>query len=175
MESNVAQVPPPLPQRKRDRTTCTRHLRVAGSKEPSAPMKAQSLKRKASARQRCVPPVQRSQFLQSKVLKPVTVARYTSAVRDFLDFCRQRKLPTGGLVEVDMNMAAYFNHLYFQGLGPSTGRFCLFGWLHLKTKWNGNKSDLLPHALRALRGWNKVAPDGMRDPCPLTVAALLAE
>ncbi|CAK0818576.1 unnamed protein product, partial [Prorocentrum cordatum] len=73
---------------------------------------------------------------------------------------------------VDLSLSAYFDYLYLGGCEPWEGRQALHGFAHVHRF--PRPKDTFPHAVKALAGWLKRAPESSRDPCPWEALALLA-
>eukprot|EP00971_Amphidinium_carterae_P070832 1400923-Amphidinium_carterae.5 len=119
-------------------------------------------------------PTQRHSYLQQSALHPATLARYVSAVRSFRAWGRRHKLPLDDENSIDSFMAAYLNFLYFEGLGVSSGKMVVFGWLHLLAL-RGKSLPVLTKSKLALKGWGRIAPETVRDPIPFIVLAWMCE
>ena len=67
-------------------------------------------------------------------------------------------------------LTLYFSAMFLLGEAASVGRYARCGWLLLKTRLQGDKGTggcLFPESRKALTGWEKPEPDGMRDALPM--------
>ena len=113
----------------------------------------------------------RSKFLERRTVSRPTERSYHLAVEKW-EAWRAERAPRRRST-VDHALAEYMNELYFLGEGIASGRNVLFGYLYSRTDEPGNKNGTLPAASRALRGWEKVAPGGTRDPLPFGVLCVM--
>ena len=110
-------------------------------------------------------------------LRLATVSRgtreiYWKALLDFEKFCTDGKLSLLNLTVVDKALEIYFTDKFFNGYGPAEGRNALFGYIHFRTVLDRNKARPFPRASRCLRGWERQAPQHIRDPMPYGVVCL---
>ena len=110
-------------------------------------------------------------------LRLATVSRgtreiYWQALLDFEKFCTDGKLSLLNPTAVDKALEIYFTDTFFNGYGPAEGRNALFGYIHFRTALDRNKTRPFPRASRCLRGWERQAPQHIRDPMPYGVVCM---
>ena len=110
-------------------------------------------------------------FLSSNAIRPSTDDGYRRAVLAFLLFAAILSLPLGSASEVSVAFCKYFDELYAEGLGYSTGQQALFGFLHYNPAL---VPGAFPAVHQALQGWKRLAPSLSRHPEPWIVACAVA-
>jgi hypothetical protein len=114
-------------------------------------------------------------ILESLSVKVPTWTSYEVRVKAFSSWCSRNllelkaELPVG----VEMNMIEYFDHLYMEGESVEAGEKTLAGWAAFYPTYSKGGIPL-PRVLRALKGWRKSAPGGVRNPCPQLACTALA-
>ena len=110
-----------------------------------------------------VPADSREDHLRFSTLSRGTREIYWKALLDFEKFCADGKLSLLNLTVVDKALEVYFTDRFFNGYGPAEGRNALFGYIHFRTAHDRNKARPFPRASRCLRGWERRAPQRIRD------------
>eukprot|EP00971_Amphidinium_carterae_P227749 4517384-Amphidinium_carterae.1 len=122
---------------------------------------------------RAIPSRMRGIYLEKRSLAPATFIKYKTyckSVSDFDRWVRALKLRLDSLSELDAMVARYLYKLYFDGRGVSLGRFVVYGIIFLRSnRFHLSKADQLPKSLKCIKGWVKLAPQRVHDPCPYSV------
>jgi hypothetical protein len=115
--------------------------------------------------------VEVSSFLASQAVATSTKDGYIREVVMFLCYASSLCLCLKGPVFIDAAFCRYFDELFEEGLGFTTGERLLSGWMDSFPEFRpGN----FPFALRAVRGWRRLKPSSSRHPLPWLVAVLIA-
>jgi len=104
-----------------------------------------------------------------------TLQKYKQAVHNFTEWCRNSKKVAVVEKNADELLTLYFSQKYLEGENPTVGRYARCGWLLLKTRLNGDKRGDYPESRKALAGWEKRAPDRVRDALPEVSLALILD
>ena len=81
-----------------------------------------------------------------------TLSLYRGAVNTFEEWCREEGRQNPSRDSADENMVQWFASMFFDGMGPGTGRNGLFGWILLRGDDFQVGRQLLPRARRQLKG-----------------------
>ncbi|CAK0895889.1 unnamed protein product [Prorocentrum cordatum] len=76
--------------------------------------------------------------------------------------------------DADENMVHWFAQMFFDGMGPGTGRNGLFGWILLRGGPFQEGRQLLPRARRQLKAWGRTDPSLVGLPYPLILIWAIA-
>jgi len=118
-------------------------------------------------------PAPRPRNLVEASVAPATLRQYQSEVAEFKGWASAHGRRTKSPALCDQSLRAYFEWLMQQREAPQVGRWALFGTMLLEYPELGRGAQVFPLARTALRGWTKLFPGRVRDPCPVIVAWLI--
>ncbi|CAK0809347.1 unnamed protein product, partial [Prorocentrum cordatum] len=133
------------------------------------PAKAASRRRRAEGSGRS-----RAQFMRELSVAESTRRLYTAALEDFEAWCVGVGRQTNNAKDADENMVHWFTQMFFDGMGPGTGRNGLFGWILLRGEPFQDGRQLLPRARRQLKAWERTDPGLVGLPYPLILIWAIA-
>ena len=96
---------------------------------------------------------------------------YLPAVRRFLVWAREGRVPFDTNEDIDIALCRHFDQLLDEELGPHRGDFILHGLAYV---WP-ELSCHLPRAHRALKGWHRVYIHGEGGPQPMALWAVVID
>lgn len=96
---------------------------------------------------------------------------YVRVVTLFLAFCSVLQFVLSSPQAIDLAMSAFFDELYFDGLGFSTGEKLIAAWCFCFPEF---RSVEFLFAARSVRGWKRLKPPEGRHPLPWVVCCALA-
>jgi hypothetical protein len=99
---------------------------------------------------------------------------YTAALEDFETWRVEVGRQTNNAKDADENMVHWFAQMFFDGMGPGTGRNGLFGWILLRGEPFQDGRQLLPRARRQLKAWERTDPGLVGLPYPLILIWAIA-
>ncbi|CAK0874268.1 unnamed protein product [Prorocentrum cordatum] len=141
-----------------------------------SPRRWVSAKAKASSRRRRAASAggSRVEYMRQMSVAAFTLTFYRSAVDSFEEWCREEGRQSNSTQSADENMVRWFSGMFFDGMGPGTGRNGLFGWVLLRGDRFQDGRQLLPRARRQLKAWGRADPGAMGLPCPLVLVYAIA-
>lgn len=115
-------------------------------------------------------PARRSRFLIEDAFAPSTFARYTDAIRKFLDWVDNNNEDASTFEQLDELMTDYFHYLYEHNGSKSQATNTLFALVMLMPSIKHH----MPTSRLSLRGWNKRHPPVPYPPLTFELTVAIA-
>jgi hypothetical protein len=108
--------------------------------------------------------------LERMAIRPSTTKDYDRRYADVVKFLEEQKLKPNNKEQWDTALAQFLDTVYLRDRSLADGsKFVTAVCHHVPLLWRAVSLGSLPRVQRALKGWNRVAPPGTRQPLPLPV------
>ncbi|CAK0856139.1 unnamed protein product, partial [Prorocentrum cordatum] len=116
----------------------------------------------------------RAQFMRELSVAESTRRLCATALEGFESWCDEVGRQTNSAKDADENMVHWFAQMFFDGMGPGTGRNGLFGWILLRGEPFQDGRQLPPRARRQLKAWERADPGQVALSYPLILIWAIA-
>ena len=141
-------------------------------------MTAQVIKERKASRARIasarrVTQVPTMTYLEQRSVTQKTLDQYKHLAQAFLTWCQNAAFDWSGAEGLDLGLALFFDHAFFQGKPGSVGEKTLASMKFFFPALSRHGATDLPRAHRAVKSWSKLSPGLQRLPLPAVCVAAI--
>ena len=112
--------------------------------------------------------------LERMSVTPAVWSDYKLRVERAIGYMERKQVNLEDDSSLDAGLVTYMTEQFFRGAEAHEGEKLIAGWLAVFPEFNRHGARNLVRAIRALRGWRRVAPSRSRKPLPWPTVAALA-